>query len=658
MEGKISQLNNKKSNNINSSFKSSFKRKNHPPYSLETKKIELTQTYNYGQNISFDIPLNGDLLYRCFFEITLPNIKIEDTIIEKISSSSYKEYTKYKQNLLSNIQKDIDYWNTKYTNLYNYVNIQLLIYIEAIKLLKINNFTIEFLQNRILTLVNKYEKLYDYQLLIDSDILDEINIVSYINSLNTSNDISNFSKVDEIITTIETNIKKKYDNINNYIKYYYSNKTYNEKKYKSVNEKNIYYKWIDNLAHYYFTFYEFNINGFVIDTYTNDYLHIYQKHHVHNDYNQNYNNITGNNEDIYNYTDYPKIIYTPLLFSFCDKKNPDNALPLISLQNSNLKINSKINSLQTLIYFHDWETEYNDILTIYIPRKDHSVNDNNTIIKKDFGVFTYESVELLLPEHIYKYTFKTVNKYVLDYTYTGIDSSSIISEYGIDDGNGNKVLGLNEWIYLKNNIKSNSNISDDTKILILGYHYFIDYNYLLNLIPKPNVSLILEYGYIDNVEKRMFASNYLEYLITTHHEVTLDLNNPTFVDSLNDITGLVKEMYYFSRLKLNKNGITKYSKSELDKYKDYSILSGNILDDIEINVSNEYNLVEYNDVKSQYNNVLTYLSLNSTLPDGVYYKSFSLYPEGEYNKSFFLHPFQPSGCINMTNITGQISQLL
>ena len=129
---------------------------------------------------------------------------------------------------------------------------------------------------------------------------------------------------------------------------------------------------------------------------------------------------------------------------------------------------------------------------------------------------------------------------------------------------------------------------------------------LINLIPKPNVSLILEYGYIDNVEKQMFASNYLEYLITTHHEVTLDLNNPTFVDSLNDITGLVKEMYYFIRLKLNKNGITKYSKSELDKYKDYSILSGNILDDIEINVSNEYNLVEYNDVKGNIHQIEAY----------------------------------------------------
>ena len=63
----------------------------------------------------------------------------------------------------------------------------------------------------------------------------------------------------------------------------------------------------------------------------------------------------------------------------------------------------------------------------------------NTIIKKDFGEFNYDSVELLLPEHIYKYTFKTINKYVLDYTYYGIDSSSIINEYGIDDGNGNKL---------------------------------------------------------------------------------------------------------------------------------------------------------------------------------------------------------------------------
>ena len=645
MSKKLVQLSNQDARNTNFYFTESFQRKNHTPFSLEMKKIEMTQVFNYGQNISFDIPMNGDLLHRCFFEVEMPNITWDDTLLKKINPTAYDDFVKYKQNLLSNIQTDIDYWNSKYVNLYNYANIQLLIYIEVKKLLKINNFTIEFLQSRIQTLINKYDKLYQYQLLINSTLIDEINIIGYIIGLdiNSSQFNTTYPNVNEIVTMIETDITKKYNNINNYIKYYYSNKIYQEKKYKTVNTGEIFYKWVDNLSHYYFNYFEFNLNGYVVDTYTNDFLHIYQKHNGHIDYIENYNSMTGNTSDIYNNPSYPKIIYIPLLFSFCDNDTPSNALPLIGLQNSNLKISSKINDINNLIYLNDWETEYNTNLTIEIPRHEHSVSNNNTIIEKTFGSFSYSSVKLVLPEHIYKYTFTKINKYSLDYNYKGIDSTSILDEYSTTDDDGNQVMGLNEWIYMKNNIKSNTNISEDTKMLIMGYHYFIEYNYLINIIPRPKVALLAEYGFIDNIEKKSFASSNLEYLINTHHEVILDINNISYHDSLSDISGLIKELYYFSRLKLNKNGITRYSKSEQSKFKNYSILSGNILDSIEINIANEHNLIEHNDVKTEYNSILAYLYLNATLPDGVYYKQFSFDP----------CEFQPTGSTNMSNISGQ-----
>ena len=647
---KVIQLSDKKNNNQNYYFTDSVQRKNHTPFSLEMKKIDMTQVFNYGQNISFDVPLNGDLLYRCFLEINIPNIDWDDTLIQKMNPSGYDDYIKYKKNLLANIQVDIDYWNSKYVNLYNYSNIQLLIYIEVKKLLKINNFTIEFLQSRVQTLINKYDKLYEYQLLVDSTLIDEINIVGYIIGLdiNSTQFSATYPNVSEIVTIIETAIEKKYNNINNYIKYYYTNKTYQEKKYNNINKGTLFFKWIDHLSHYYLNYFELNINGYIVDTYSSDFLHLYQKHNNHINYVGNYDLMTGNTLDIYNITNYSKVLYLPLLFSFCDKQTPSNALPLVALQNSNIKINSKINDITNLIYLNDWETDYNNNLSIELPRHEHSISSNNTIIEKTFGTISYSSVELILPEHIYKYTFTKVNKYILDNRYKGIDSTSILEQYGTTDDNGNLVMGLNEWIYMKNNIKTNTSISEDTKMLILDYHYFVDYNYLINIIPKPKISLLAEYGFLDNIEKQSFAKTKLEYIINTHHEIILDVNNTSYHDSISDISGLIKEFYYFSRLKLNKNGLTKYSKSDLCKFTDYSILSGNILDSIEINIANEHNLVEYNDVKTDYNNVLGVFYLESILPDGVYYKSFSLDPK----------EFQPTGSINMNNVSGQNISIL
>jgi hypothetical protein len=167
---------------------------------------------------------------------------------------------------------------------------------------------------------------------------------------------------------------------------------------------------------------------------------------------------------------------------------------------------------------------------------------------------------------------------------------------------------------------------------------------LLNLISKPKISLIAEYGYIDIVEKRMLATSNLEYVFNTHQEITFNFNNISF-DSSNNTNGLVKEMYYFSRLMLNKNGITRYSKSELNKFTDYSILPGNILENIEINIGGDNNLIEFNTIENLYNNVLAFSYLNSNLPEGVYYKSFSLFP----------HQYQPSGSINMTEIESNIN---
>jgi hypothetical protein len=202
------------------------------------------------------------------------------------------------------------------------------------------------------------------------------------------------------------------------------------------------------------------------------------------------------------------------------------------------------------------------------------------------------------------------------------------------------VLTLDDFINLMNNIKTDTLLSENTKISLAGYHYFIDYNYVLNLIPKPKVNLIIEYGYIDNYEKKLMATSNLDYIVETHHEIILTIGNNSLYDSLNDINGLVKDIYIFTRELLYMNGVSQYGKNDMLTFN----IIPNPIDSIALNVANEYNLYDYYDVSPQsFNNVQSYRLLISPIPLGVFYKTFSLNPNS----------IQPSGCVNMNTITGQ-----
>ena len=186
-----------------------------------------------------------------------------------------------------------------------------------------------------------------------------------------------------------------------------------------------------------------------------------------------------------------------------------------------------------------------------------------------------------------------------------------------------------------NNLKTDTLLSNNTKILIGDYHYFIDYNYLLNLVPKPTVNLIAEYCYVDDVERKFLATNKLQYITETHDEIILDINKTSIYDTINELNGLVKDIYYFSQLKLNTDGKSRYGESELNNYKNKYIES------VELKLSNDYNTLEYNDFNPYY-------LLLSQLPEGVKLTTFSLNP----------NEIQPSGSVNMSCIDGKNIEVL
>ncbi len=602
-------------------FISRMKKQNYTPFGTEFKKILSTQLFNYGTNFGIDIPIVGNILYRAFLETELPVLNFTDSLITN------SKYTQYKTNTLNNLTTEINKWNDYYNNMKNFSEIMIEVYVEVNKILILQNITLSFLQSRVLNILNKYgENLYKYRLLIDSNILNSVDIAAYIISLTQLN-----------ISTISTTITTMYNNNINYLNYYLGNITYYTNKYNKVNEGKILCKWIDNIGHFYFNFFEFVVNGITIDNYSNDFLHIYMNHYVNNDYRDNYNRLIGNSEDIYYNKGSANFIYTPLIFSFNNLDEPSQSLPLVGMQNSSLKINSRVNDLKNIVYLQNWKEMFQDLKKVYLRRDQHIIDNLNGIQIYDLP---YSTIEVLLPEYIYIYNCYKVDKRVLDAQYPGIDSTTILINYGTLDSDGTYELTEDDFIYFMNVIKTEKKINESSKIAIAGYHYFIDYNYVLNLIPKPKVSLIMEYGFIDNYEKKTMAQNKLNYIIETHHEIILDINNTSLFDSLNDIDGLLKDLYVFGRQKLNLVGVSPYGKSEYSKY------TNDVISEIQLNISNEYNLYDYYTVNTQpsasFSNISTYY-LNHPVPTGVWYRTFSLNP----------YMIQPSGFINMNHIVGQ-----
>lgn len=92
-----------------------------------------------------------------------------------------------------------------------------------------------------------------------------------------------------------------------HLKYYHSNYIFNQNKYNQLVNNNVNFAWIENLAHYFFTDFEVEIGGNVIEKYSSDQSFIYQTHHIKEEQKKIYNSMIGNNENLISFNNYKKI---------------------------------------------------------------------------------------------------------------------------------------------------------------------------------------------------------------------------------------------------------------------------------------------------------------------------------------------------------------
>ena len=254
-------------------FKKIYRR--HTIFGIELIETIPDQQPEYDNRISFKLNNISDLISKCYVEIELPYLSfIEDVKI-----------TALKQNELQNITKDITKWKTLYENLKKYCMIEIQLYQILISLLDSININLSIIKQNTIKFNTKYKKSKDQLInLIFNDIYNDINLSGYILQLQYSIVLDEYIDYDKLvnikISNLKTIITKYYINMLKHLKYYHSNYIFYQNKYNQLVNKNVNFAWIENLAHYFFTDFEVEIGGNVIEKYSSDQSFIYQTHHI------------------------------------------------------------------------------------------------------------------------------------------------------------------------------------------------------------------------------------------------------------------------------------------------------------------------------------------------------------------------------------------
>ena len=601
-------------------FKQKYKK--HTNFSSEFKQIYSDQEPSFGNKISFTISNNSDLIYRCFIQVNIPALKFSDSIITD------QNYIIWKNNYISNLNNTVISWNNLYLNLKNYASIELILYQQLLKLFKSNNLVLDNIKKVVIKFNNTYKSQINiYSNLIDSNLYNKINVSGYLLSLNlllTYNPIPPNSNYISIIT-IQNKLSIMYNIILDNLTYYHSNWQQLLNKYNNFinNSSNINFAWTQYLGHYYFTHFELSIGGHIIDQYSSDQFHIYQHHHLTEEQINNYNIMIGHDIKLNTFNSDPKpskLLLIPLIFFF--NKNSGSALPLIAMRNTSVIITLTLNKLQNLIYFRDYETEYNNLLTLILPF-DNILNTS----------LNYNSYEYIIKTKQIKYNLINLNLSALKLIYSQLNDEdySIILSFS----SNNNFLTVNDWINFKNNLSNYPSLI----YKLGGYDQYIDYNYLLNLIPPIDIILLVEYVYLDDVEKKKLTTSKLEYVIEGFQENIFDINNYLLFDSEISLDRPTKYFLWFIQPKNFLYGLSQYGKVTPYLF-DYSKYYVNNIFNKQIISLNQINIINDQIDNTFYEFVQSTRYLNRILPKNVYFFSFSLYPED----------LQPSGTVNLSAI--------
>ena len=628
-------------------FKRNFKR--HTKFSCETIEISLDGTPQYGNDFFVMIPKRGDLIHKCFFEIEIPKINLDDSYITDTA------YINQKKNTLKNYENEMNKWLKEYNELSAFSNIQISFYQKVLILLKSTDISYQNILTQATLDSKSNSNILDQTVFkIDEDIKSKIDIISYVLNLNY-----HFDTIDDVTTnrityaTFLSNINKIYNNILNQLTYYFSNYTYFKKKYEETNIGNINYAWIENLGHHFFVNNEVEIGGQVIENYSNDFYNIYQTYKLKENQLTNYNKLIGNTPEFYDLSSTKQTtkIYVPLNFWF--NKESSDSLPLVSLRYQEVKLNFTINNLSQLIYFYDYKKDYENLLIIEYPFYKHQKNSQFkempiqlSKIINGIEQINFTSLKYNKRDRLYTYYCSKITRGLLEVKYPNIlstDFDYLFLTYGT-----NNEMSFEQYLKFRLSITSDS-LLNNISLNLHGYNHpsIANYNLLINKIPSPNIKFYCEYIFLDELERNKFASSKLEYIINIPRQLSTDVPNSENYSSEIDLLNPTKNLIWFFRPKTLIYGLDKYSYKNPNLYNTGYLYSENIIDDFKL-ILQDLPLIDFKFGEDYYSTVTKYKGLNPNLIKSNYFFSFSLFPLES----------QPSGNVNLSIIKGKFVQAI
>ena len=517
--------------------------KQYTRFSIASLEENFIGNNNFDEVLSCKLSKNGDLISKMYIKIVLP----------KLQFFNNKDNSLIITDLNNNLQLlENDYLISK--KFYKLIYLAI-IELEKLLLLPFNLSNITIKINSILILDNKtnYDDIKSSILYVNR--LYNFDIYNYINTLTIEN-----------IRNYIYNIKylMKIDNL-----YYLDNILDYNKKINYYSNKYVNIKWIDNIGHFIINNFSLNINGIDIISYDSDYLNIY--HDI---------NKSNNNEGIYNIMiNGDNILYIPLLFWF--NNNYSQSLPCVSLKNSDIVLNIKINSLNNCIIY-----DQND-----------NINLNNIKIQ---NISLYVDYIYLNNEERINFS-NNVFDYIIEQPLINYQKMLLKKEYSIKLDFNTNVKQL-FWI-----IKNNYNLD----ILKKYNNYDVNIIYKINFILSNN---ILQNTIILNIGKHIF--NIGDYIIIFD---TLYYNNIYKIYNITSDSIILLSKYY-----INETGILSI----------YNLYDNNPIIKSFIKINN--NNINSNNNNIYYNIIQPYYYLNSTIKNGINIYNFNLYPTS----------IQPSGFYN------------
>ena len=314
-------------------FKFLYKR--YTNFAMEFIELNLDGNKNFGEEISCEIPKNGDLINDLILKISLPTVSLNKTTSNEEIEQNYNNLVQ-SETLIKNFNNFIhfiyesiiiannglDNFNENFDNIYTSINI----YLDSNK---------DFLLNKNI---------------IGDDINNNFNITLHLLNIYNLNE-NQLIKKNKLKLLIDSYINKSNDILKNLQDDYTTKKTIYE---NSLNN-NYNFSWINTLGWNIISKVELEIGGFVVDRFYNQYLFIWNQlfntHFKKMDFNKlfslsssvyTYDNTTKNNFDI----------YIPIKLFF--NKDYSLSLPIISIKHQVVIIKININTLSKLIY-----TDYN-----------------------------------------------------------------------------------------------------------------------------------------------------------------------------------------------------------------------------------------------------------------------------------------------------------